>query len=288
MQKLLLFLFLLIVSIAAHANPKVESREYKLMLKADLFQHNTEAENVGSFLDNAKVTVEAAINGDATGRESLEKVRDVTFYDTHGTCQLNEVGYIFRERIENEASEVTLKFRSPDRYISHFEDLSAASPKADTKFEADIGISSASPFKVVYGHSNTVPNKRTINKMGDINHHFTGFNNGYGFSDDTELSPVGGLTIREHVYKGREIDLGSTKAKISVTLWYNGIPTDHQNPVLAEVSFKYKDKSANYTKQVVNNAKASFDALQSLTHWINPDSKTKTKWVYDFDSSFCS
>jgi len=290
MQKSLLFVLLLIVCVAAHANPKVESREYKLMLKVDLFQHETEAQNVGSFLDKAKSTIEAATNRNVTGSERLKKIRDVRFYDIQGTCQLNEHGYIFRERIEieNGDSEVTLKFRSPDRYISSFEDLSASSSPEDRKLEADIGISSTSPFKIVYGHSNTVPNKRTINKMGDINHHFTGFKNNYHFSNDTELSPVGGLIIREHVYKGREIDLEQAKGKISVTLWYHGIPSDLQKPVIAEVSFKYEDESANYTKEIVNLAKAAFDALQSLTDWIDPNSKTKTQWVYDFDSGFCN
>lgn len=287
MQKIFLFFFLLVLYTASHANPEVISREYKLMLKANLFQHNTEAINVGSFLDNAKTEIEAAIDKNVTGSESLEKIRDVKFYDTHGTCLLSDNGYSFRERIENGNSEFTLKFRSPDRYISNFEDLSATSSQAKKKLEADIGISSTSTFKVIYGHSNTVSDKRTIKKIGDINSLFPGFEKNYGFSEDIELKSIGNLFIREHVYTGREIKLGSFDAKISVTLWYDSVPTNDQNPVLVEVSFKYKDNSAKYTKKVVNRAKESFDALRSLTNWIDINSKTKTKWVYDSDVNFC-
>jgi len=257
------------------------------MLKASLFQYNTEALNVGSFLDDAKTSIEAAINRNVTGNESLTKIRDIKFFDTLGTCQLNGIGYSFRERAEGDDSEVTLKFRSPDRYISYFEDLSATNPQAKEKLEADIGISPTSTFKVVYGHSTTAPNKRTINKMADINDQFPGFDKDYRFSDNTDLNLVGNLIIREHVYIGKEIDLGSINAEISVTLWYKEAPSGAQKPVVVEVSFKYKDSSAVYTQKVVNRAKESFEALQGLTSWTDPNSKTKTKWVYDYDSKFC-
>ena len=287
MQRILLFLFSVVLCNAAYANPDVTSREYKLMLKANLFQYNTEALNVDDFLDDAKTKIEAAISRNVTGSENLTKTRDVKFFDTARTCRLNDIGYSFRERIEGDVSEVTLKFRSPDRYISNFEDLSATSPKAKEKLEADIGISPTSTFKVVYGHSTTAPNKRTINKMDDINDQFPGFDKAYNFSDNVDLNLVGNLIIREHVYKGREINLGSIDAEISVTLWYNGTPSGAQKPVVVEVSFKYKDSSADYTRKVVNRAKASFEALQGLTRWTDPNSKTKTKWVYDYDSTFC-
>ncbi|WP_444997137.1 hypothetical protein [Aliikangiella sp. IMCC44359] len=274
-------------SFCIQANPDVISREYKLMLKASQFSYNNEASAVSSFLGTAETEIENAISRNVTGTASLSKVREVKFFDVSGSCELSNNGYSFRERIENSHSEVTLKYRSPDRYISDFENLSANSNQSVTKLEADIGVSSTSNFKVVYGHSTKAPNTRTINKMDDINEQYPGFDQNYAFNDNLSLALVGNLVIREHVYKGMEIDLGSFDAEISVTLWYNGVPSGAQKPVVAEVSFKYEDSSADYSKKVVNRAKIAFEALQNLTAWTDPNSKTKTRFVYDFNSTFC-
>jgi hypothetical protein len=286
--KKIIFPFLMLGSLPVMANPDVTSREYKLMLDPDGFAYNTEYSDVATFLSAAETAVENAISRNVTGSHYLAKTRDVMLYDTDGSCQLKSNGYSFRERIENGDSEVTLKFRSPDRYISDFEDLSASSGAAETKLEADIGASSTTSFKVVYGHSTTVPNTRNINEMEDINDQFPGFDNDYGFSNSTALDLVGNLSIREHVYKGLEIDLGQFDAKISVTLWYNGVPSGAQVPVVAEVSFKYEDSSADYTQAVVRRAEAAFYALQGLTSWVDPNSKTKTQFVYEYNSGFCN
>ena len=280
-------LFILTAITVLTANPDVTSREYKLMLQVDSFSYASEATDVDAFLDDAESAIETAINRSVTGTETLSKIRDVMFYDTDGDCDLKNIGYSFRERVEDSDSEVTLKFRSPDRYISDFEDLSATSGQAETKLESDIGINAISSFTVVYGHSTKAPNTRTINEMEDINDQFPGFDDDYNFSNSLSLSLVGDLTVREHVYKGREIDLGSFDADISVTLWYNGVPSGSETPLVVEVSFKYEDSSADYSKNVVNRAKTSFEALQELTDWTDPNSKTKTKFVYEYDPDFC-
>lgn len=288
MKFLSLVCALAVLTPPALANPDVTSREYKLMLKVSEFSYTSESADVNDFLDDLEAAVEAAISRNVTGSESLTKIRDVMFYDVQGDCTLQSLGYSFRERVDSGSSEVTLKFRSPDRYISDFEDLSATSGSAEEKLEADVGISSASTFAVVYGHSTKAPNSRTINQMDDINDQFPGFDSDYGLSDSLDLDQVGDLSVREHVYKGREIDLGSIDAEISVTLWYDGVPSGSQAPLVAEVSFKYEDSSADYTRKVVNRAKVAFEAIQSLTTWTDPASKTKTRFVYDYDSGFCN
>jgi hypothetical protein len=287
MRKLVLATFALLATSAAQANPDVTSREYKLMLLTSAFSYNTEAANVDSFLDTAETAIEAAISRAVTGSDYLATSRDLKFYDTAGSCVLDHAGYAFRERIQSGNSEITLKFRSPDRYISDFEDLSSTLSQAETKLEEDIGASTGSPFKSVYSHSTTAANTRTINKMDDINDQFPGFGDNYGFSDSLDLVAVGGLTLRERVYKGRTIDLGDFDAAISVTLWYNGAPSGAVHPLAAEVSFKYEDSSADYSKNVVNRAKTSFAVLQTLTAWVDPDSDTKTRFVYNYNPSFC-
>lgn len=276
------------IAMAAQANPDVISREYKLMLDRTEFQFNTEAADVDAFLDDAEVAIEAAIGRSVTGSDSLDKVRTVKFYDTAGSCTLDNLGYSFRERIESGDSEVTLKFRDADRYISDFEDLSASSSSADTKLEEDIGINAVSAFVSGYGHSTSIDNTRTINDFQDINDQFPGFDADYGFSNSLALNLVGNLTISERVYEGRVIDLGSIDAEISVSLWYSAAPSGAAVPFAVEVSFKYEDGSADYTKAVVNRAKQSFLALQGLSSWVDLNSMTKTKLVYAYNPSFCN
>lgn len=286
-MKNLLALGLLGAASVASANPDVISREYKLMLQASLFAYNTESSDVNNFIDDAETAIETAISRNVSGSASLSKIRDVMFYDTDSSCTLRNNGYSFRERIESGASEVTLKFRSEDRYIADFEDMSATSGSAESKLESDIGISASSNFVVLYSHSTTAPNTRTINQMDDINDQFPGFEDDYGIADSTALDLVGGLTVREHVYKNVDIDLGSIDAELSVTLWYDGTPSGASSPIIVEVSFKYEDSSADYTKKVVNRAKQAFLALQDLSTWTDPASKTKTRFVYEYDPSFC-
>lgn len=196
--------------------------------------------------------------------------------------------YIFRDRIESGQSEVTLKFRSADPYIADFENLSASSNQAETKLEADIGAKVDNALSIVYGNSTTAPNTRTINNVEDINVHFPGFDTDYGIADSTALSLVSNLSIHERVYDGGVIDLGSIDADVSITFWYSSVPTPSQKPVAVEVSFKYEDSSADYTKAVVNRAKQSFDAMQTLSSWNSTSSVTKTQYVYSYNPSFCN
>ncbi|PFG08816.1 hypothetical protein ATI45_1144 [Marinobacter sp. LV10MA510-1] len=274
-------------STLALANPDVTSREYKLMLDASQFTYQNEAVAVGQLLAAAEAAIESAIARDVSGSPVLAKQRDVRFFDTQGSCELRQLGYSFRERVENGQSEVTLKFRSPDRYISDYEDLSSTTSGSETKLEADIGATSVVPFKVVYGHSTKAPNTRNLNEIKDVNHHFPGFEVDYGLSDSQSLSLVGNLVVREHVYRGTEIDLGQYDAQISVTLWYQGVPLGAQAPLIGELSFRYEDGSADYTRKVVSRAIRSFEALKSLSSWVSPDSQTKTAFVYGFNPAFC-
>lgn len=271
----------------AVANPDVTSREYKLMLDTSRFSYQTEIGSVGAVFQDAESAIEQAIGRNVSGSPSLHKQRDVQFFDTPSTCRLRSSGYSFRERIENGDSELTLKYRGPDRYISDFEDVSSSTAGAETKLEADVGAKVADPFKVLYSHSTKVPNTRTINEMKDVNVHFPGFASDYGLDDNLPLAVVGGLTIREHVYRGVYIDLGQFDAEMSVTLWYQGIPFASQAPIIAEISFRYEDPSADYTRNVVKRAETAFEVLQGLEDWVDPDSKTKTTFVYDYDPSFC-
>ncbi|EKF74751.1 hypothetical protein A11A3_07003 [Alcanivorax hongdengensis A-11-3] len=276
-----------LATLPVQANPDVISREYKLILDASQFHYQSEQTAVQSLMQAVKPAIENAIDRNVTGTATLDHDRQVRFFDTPGSCMLEQLGYSFRERVENGDSEVTLKFRSPDRYIADFEDLSSSTNGAESKLEADVGATSSVPFKVVYSHSTKAPNSRTLNHMDDVHAHFPGFEDDYGLDDNLTLSVVGGLTVTERVYRNVDIDLGQHDAEISITLWYAGTPSGSQSPAVAEISFKYEDPSADYTRKVVNRARQAFDALRGLSSWVEPDGQTKTRFVYQYDSSFC-
>lgn len=278
----------LLLPMAALANPDVTSREYKLLLNPANFTSATEAAKVNDYFTSFTSAVESAIARDVSGSLTLDKTRTVKFYDSPGTCLLDSLGYIFRERITSGQSEVTLKFRSWDPYISDFEDLSGSSSQAETKLEADIGSKAGIPYAIVYGHSTTEPNTRNLNEFEDINVHFPGFDSNYGMPDSTSLALVGNLSIHERVYNGGVIDLGSIDAEVSMTLWYTSAPSGSTEPAIVEVSFKYEDISADYTKAVVNRAEQAFAAMKELTSWNSTSSTTKTQWVYGYNPNFCN
>lgn len=275
-----------LVSSALYATGDVTSREYKYMLDPLMFTHSSEHTSANHLGNVIVSSVEHALGRNVSGHFSLDKQREVQFFDTPSSCFLRNNQYAFRERIENGASEVTLKYRSEDRFISAYEDVSSHTLGAKTKLEEDIAKSTSHTFKSVYGHSTKVPNSRTINRMNDIYHHFPAFAQRYAINSHTSLMPVGAL-IHERVYTGMSIDLGSIDADISLTLWYDQAPSAQTNPVVAELSFKYKDPNAEYSRKVVKRAKVAFETMGNLAPWINPNALTKTTWVYSNNPSFC-
>lgn len=287
-MKYIIMTGVVLLSASCLASPDVTSREYKLILNHEKFSFDNEFQQVDGFLSLAAKNIEESIDRKVNGSPFLSKERSVAFYDVPRECTLKNIGYSFRDRVTDGDSEVTLKFRSPDRYISGFEDLSSSSSSSKTKFESDIGANAINEFKVIYSYSTRVPNSRKINDMKDINYHFPGFEDDYSFDNNIAIAPVSDLIIHERVYEGLEIDLGSIDAEMSLTLWYLSAPSGQDVPLLAEVDFDYADNSAKYTKKVVNRAKVAFDTLRAMDDWVSPDSETKTQFVYNYDPSFCN
>ncbi|WP_445117051.1 hypothetical protein [Acinetobacter sp. WZC-1] len=269
--------------------PAVTSREYKLLLKPEQFSYSDEANNVNAYFKKARTAIQNKINRDVTGDLTLDKQREVRFYDTKGSCPLNAMGYSLRERVEDGKQEVTLKYRGYDHYLASFEDLSSDVSGAKTKFEDDITRSGGIGFLVAASKSTTVPTKRTINDFEDINTLFSGFKNNYSFSNSQALQTVGGLTVYERTYSGATIDLGEFDADLELSLWYTQQPYSGLKPTLVEVSFKYKDKNAEYTKKVVGRAASGFGALKELSQYNAAASAlSKTQFVYQYQPDFCT
>ncbi|MDK2595551.1 hypothetical protein [Pseudoalteromonas obscura] len=270
----------------ACANPVVDSKEYKLMLDTSLFTKSTELSDVNSVFTELAPLARQATSKNTTGSVFLAKTRKVTFYDIIHECTLAKLGYVFRERTDQDGSEVTLKYRHTDRYLSAFEDLSADSDEAKTKLEADYSIAASGNWKVTYSHSTKTPNTRNINEVKDINYHFSGFHQKYQLSSSLTLQAVSGLAISEYVYEGIVIDLGKQDAEFALTLWYTAQQSN--TPLIAELSFKYQDNQGDYSQKVASRAADLFDKLASEHSAVNALSLTKTQFVYQYQPSFCA
>ncbi|TQF70226.1 hypothetical protein [Pseudoalteromonas luteoviolacea] len=280
-----LITILALLSLNAVAVPIIDSKEYKVMLSNTYFSNSIEPDIVNQvFRELADITL-AATNKPLLGDSYLSKIRQVRFYDVQHACTLKKLGYIFRERTEKNQSEVTLKYRHVDLYMSHFEDVSSQHTDATTKLEADYSVTHSGVWKVVYGHSTKVPNTRNINEIKDINKHFDGFEHAYQLPDAMPLNLVSGLNVYERVYKGPTVDLGRQQAEFSITLWYQNELSN--TPLVAELSFKYAEQQGDFSKTVTQRAAHLFESISNNLDYIDSTSMTKTQFVYHHQPNFC-
>ena len=149
----------------------LNSREYKLMLKASKFKGDDDKlkETAGAlWSDLVGIILPHAIAVSGTD-DVRHKRRQVRFFDTADKW-LRGNDYVVRERVdlENDERQITLKFRHPDRYISQDRVMEpAAGIDGDMKFEEDI----KPPYQAVYSFSsNTIVGKdTTLEAIADVN-----------------------------------------------------------------------------------------------------------------------
>ena len=267
----------------ANAGTVVTSREYKLILVPSNFNGSNPDDAVNDYWSELQLLVEGEpINIEMKGSLTLAKNRTVKFYDTPGNCQLKKKDLVFRERVENEKREVVLKFRSPDRYIAASLPISGDKPK----FEEDI----SKPFCSKFSSSakKKISATKNLNKMDDPVRLYPELKK-YNFDLNEAIKEVNGLTISEKVYEGGEVDLGNKDGEFSLTLWYDS-PSSTE-PKIAEISFKYKDKTneEDYSETVASGAKKVFTAMQGMSNWVSDKSQTKTSYVYQYGTTpFCN
>ncbi|WP_298943140.1 hypothetical protein [uncultured Psychromonas sp.] len=282
------------------ADIEIDSREYKLLLNADLFTGDaaSRASKVNDYwnaLHNAiqnSTREKSAIESNASGSLSLNKNRTVSFYDVPGSCDLSNAGYSFRERVEKGKRKVTLKFRSADQSIASTKDLHGTKSKAKSKFEEDIAVS----FVSTYSSSTTqkIGNSKNLNKMDDPVGLYPGLKS-EDFDQHLAIKKVSDLTVNEYVYESAIVKIGgideiaALNTAFALTLWYNESVSTTQ-AIVAEISFKYKSDHGHFNSKVDTRAKALFTMMQynpQLTHWNSTNSLSKTATIYQYDPHFC-
>lgn len=269
------------------AEPKITSREYKIMLRAGLFRASEKEIELpaAAFWHNFENAIQhVALTTD--GRFDVNRRRLIRFHDTPNRS-LRANGYVFRERTDelSDEREVTLKFRHPDRYLSMSRRPKAASRrKAKTKLEEDI----KTPFRSLYSHSTTqsIGRNKNLNNLNDPFKLFPCLPNELRNVDDrsTAIGVVGGLTARELVLTGTSFRIRhkpKVEAECALIVWYD-LHGDRHCPEVVEFSFRYGDHDEDYGPKASQRAYEIFNKLQSsaLADWTDPAGVTKTAYAY--------
>jgi hypothetical protein len=267
---------------------KVESREYKLLIQHEPFVDPAAA--VLAVWDEIKEAMRTLPGVETKGEFDEEETRKILFIDTPDhTLRRNSL--ILRQRSSEDAVEYTLKCRTEDRYFAAGTDVEAAKDRRTDgpKLEEDI----APPFLCRFSHSATITLnsdtkaklRKTPETLGQAAALFPLL--GTLRVDDrscppkTVLKVVNNVEVEETVWKGSKIlieqdDEESEKASLALIVWTR--VTGH-GPIVAELSFRIKDKEENYSRQVAQTARSVYRLLQRLDCAL-PDGMTKTEYVY--------
>lgn len=267
----------------------VSSREYKVMFRRKRFRGDDRAllKAADEFWSDLSHRVRGVALGVGGALTTTKPPRLITFHDTSKE-HLNSRQYIFRERRELKSGkrEVTLKFRHPDRHVAQGRSMKARSDRGDTKtkFEEDI----KAPFVSLYSFSTTVEvgADRAFGTLADVARLFPDLlKRVEPFDADRPLRAVNDFTAREVVLSGGTLHLGKSpkvEAETALIVWYDHGDEDRaERPVAVEFSFRYGDDEERYEGATARRAFDVFDILQrKLGRWVDPDSQTKTGFVY--------
>lgn len=262
----------------------VISREYKLVLKADKFSGDESSilQHAQSFWSELTKLVPPDLGTIVGMPDTIDSRREIRFYDTKDVM-LNKSSYIFRERTEQPdgGTEVTLKFRHPDRYISQDRNMTPRKLAGKTKFEEDI----KAPFLKLYSYSTTVPVSEET-KRGKVKHIIKLYP---GLAEkiaadlhEENIAVVNDMTIQEIVVTGASVGFGRNaeeEAECAFIVWYG---SGEKHPMIVEFSFRYGNKKERYSGAAAQCAYTLFLLIQhQMKHWISTDDATKTGFVFD-------
>ena len=238
----------------------------------------------GSFWRDFSTAISPLVLETSGGLTTIGKLRLIMLLDTEAQ-HLRKGGYICRVRrpIDGERSEITLKFRHPDRYVAEGRQMKSHM-LVDAKFEEDI----KPPFVSLYSFSATGRLRRHAPApatLDDLTYLFPDLSKRLDSVDGRlTLAEVNGFTARELVVTGGRLKISAKSKAIvecALIVWYDqqGSSTE---PEAVEFSYRYGNPAGRYGGKVARRAFDIFATVQSeLTTWLDPNPRTKTAFVYD-------
>lgn len=267
---------------------RIKSREYKLILSASRFADR----NIGidAFRDLVVSLLEQ--QGADVKTQSSEEIRRTWYIDTPG-FQLRRSGYVLRIRhqgTDRKEYKITLKRRSPDRYLAASADVFSSRRKKDSpKFEEDI----LPVFRSMFSKSNSRISDRepTFQTVSDAAQLFPGLKN-LGIGKKTRLQKVNGFEAHEFFRKLAKARFGNDmKIKLGLSFWYQSRHrSKRQWPLIAECAFDYEAApdgddpdciGDDFPLATLRGSKTLFASLQNQHGWFDPAGTTKTRYAYE-------
>lgn len=273
----------------------ISSREYKVILKRERFAGPREvvSDLILDFWKTFQSAIEGLVPGASGKLDKWEDDRLIRFFDTSDKGLLGEF-LILRERSEfgtGKDRTLTLKFRSPDRFLSQGPDVAAAADFSDDlKFEEDLKL----PYRSLYSRSNkiAITDGAAWPDLGAAAGFFPGLARSLpNFSPEIPLSLVNGKAHRELVVKGAKLLLGDNpevKSSCALILWYSADDESLKLPEIVEFSFNHKVQVSDGRENLPSDtARRSYEIFKilgdrsgPLAGWVDPDGSTKTDLVY--------
>lgn len=263
---------------------KIESREYKLLIKHETFN---EGEGAAAIVWDQIVEVANTMPSVRTkGKFDEQETRTILFLDTSDHT-LRKNGLLLRQRVGDDGVEYTLKCRSEDRYFVVGTSMTPAKNlRQERKLEEDI----APPFRCRLSQSTTItltgPEDRklptTLRKaaamfpvLGELSV------NGMLCAPGTELSVVSSIIVKEIVFKGGKLvfetaNAALTDASVALILWTRGL---RDRPAIAELSFRIKESEEGFSRELAAAARTLYTLLLRLD-CARRDGMTKTEYIY--------
>jgi len=280
--------FLLLLFSFSYSQEKraLDSREFKILLKAEKFTDSRNgAETIWKQIKTFAVSkgFKVSESDDAYS----ENIREIVFLDTKN-LDFFKKNLIIRKRTKYSGStlssnyELTIKLRVDDLKDAESSDVSSRDGlDSKSKFEEDIGMSNdiVGSMRSVYSLSNSVK-KLTFEqgiKVKDYCDIFPSLTKA-GINQEEDIYTVNDIVIKEYVYEPGEIKFGAgMKVTAEITVWFKA---DETNPFIAEFSFKYKLGKKIISNESVKACEDFFKTLQPVLSESIHSGFTKTKMIY--------
>jgi hypothetical protein len=280
------------------SNLPIKSREYKMMLNVDRF--NPRIDGCNRFIKLVSFLIKEKFGGTITPQSgqlipvkelvvTKEIHRKVSYLDTPDLT-LRQQGFSLRLRDNqlitptsnppDKKLQLTLKYRSSDRYLSAAQDISGSSPK----LEEDI----APPFMSKFSHSGSIKENEfpPLQTIGQIVEFFPELSLLH-IPANTPVEPINGFIAHEvvleySIFKFEE----QTKIEPSLSFWYF-LDDKDELPLVGEFSFAYKLASTSDTElekspaSTVEKVFRLFNSLQNHPGWFNFNLLNKTAFAVE-------
>jgi len=285
-----------------NTNLPITSREYKVMLNVANFKDRKQGvKEFWQLIEFLAISQGAKIiTADDEDELYQEKNRKTYYLDTEA-LELKHKGFILRVRKEEKKQKpeykFTLKYRSPDRYLSASQNLSieqldnlSLSEDPSRKFEEDI----IPPFSSKFSRSVSLESEQKFNldTVNEIQKVFPSLKE-LNIAGNKELKIVNNFVANEVAIKLNykvifAPEINDYPIEPVMSFWYL-LGTKGELPLVGEFSFDYgsennqdeKEKLENFPLTVVQGGNQWFATIQKQVNWLNFNSTTKTSFAYE-------